>query len=1646
MSDWRGGDDKNDKGRKDNKAKPKALPVIVPKYPSPSNETTSGTSDWRGKRRGKDSVRTESERTWTGVGKQAASSTSGLKKAVVVGTLGATIISLFALYVVYIFWRYPALPIVISISDSYSSNDLGENPFGTQTINSLKEPPKHLDLKRASDKVNAQKLYSNPEKIPSGGPDRNVTTHFVSCLIARAGKSTNSQPGEWVLLLKDDDPFSNEPDNQGLPIKEFLQRVASQTAPNCYSWIVFDVKPLTVVTNLGDLEFPYEAFKIAFHSGLEKDLQDRLIISLPCEQNQESWMAPEFSSSVFAHFFWEGVVSGFDSKKGVLTLEQFEVNLRKKVQDCVRLKRVAHQTPPEFLMTEKTKSKKQGIRLFDISTGSSKMQFSPAIKKDINDKFHTLDELWERYGKLKPCVHWEPLRFAKIESQLIQMEGLAEDNSGKTWSDFVASVSSDIVNMELSSAFTRRVSLIESKLHSQVRVSSKIFSKEILADSLSLLAPWIERPPFWVTDANSKQKELESENPNLHRDSKCLQVWTVLELVANKDDVELWTNSFNSNGLNSCLKYCDELLGQNQNEWLEMQVLHILWDAVKSEPNSPTISKAIARAIRTFSDLNAMAFDSNRELTRWTESQLLQLDEQFLRAFDLLVANSFDKCISEFDKMQSGVDKLKTEFSVMKNAMAVRDDVLWQTPHILAALMRDFRYSTTEASKLEILEKSRQLRKTLNEALVLRDFFAGDPKTKKLQLNSDATKKGLDELVEYMNKKYSSVSMKALSDSGTIPKTRIALRWPTLKLNLRKEFHTALAESYSKNGDSKEELTDASKITDSSSNEVAKEFCTDLDEFGKALYQNIALDDPRYLGMATISRDAPRAQVDDSNKIATFVYNTSYKTRIIANSFGQRATASRAREDEWPWDAPTQFDKINSAYYNLFQAERLCLARWGDGNLNAPKNGKFYYQRLENEFDSADSLLKNLAQSNSLAEELDKRRAEFSTIAAQELKQVDVKVSPVVAEGDAFVPLSLEANKWKAMATLFVQSRESGGRKKVLASKINRSMPISFDEKGTRSEMKMDKSDIGEPLRISVRGHFRDQLIRPADTRSTEVVEFKRPPLNPPTVRVTALDSDPITLWVLLDCSMSMDVNGGGIFKNAQQTAKNLIDKVRDYEESPIQVGFIAFGRLVKPGDTSLELTQCPIGNQIFKSKVKSRSQIDDLIPVIDSLRPSGCTPLYDAIYTACEESKRDDRNWIVVISDGSNQLDLLRAGQKDDGGFYIHRNGDKTVRQLKDKIVDSKSSLFVFQYNNHAYIDKNKKEYGSDWVADIEKANGELQTLLNDVSPKRGSKGTKLFYDDFKKLNEDLVALLPSTNITVMANGIQIGTGRLNQEIPLNLELTAPTKATVSVKSNGPAFDADIWLSGNEQLEMVYSSTLGLSSVSFNENRIKKGISEFLTQMQDMRGGKEQFFANPIPDSQYRLKLQLAMQGTGSKDDKQKNFTRRPKFVVAAMTPSNGGLESASRLISDSFFVPGTHYPILEFPSVPWKGIDDWLSELVDFDVWIANDLPGKALKVPMNNPEQKELFGSQITCSRNGSRLTVLINPNKGERFFVICQSAQKSIRKYEEGQEKEAVFEFAESGDNPVELIVLEESELKADRIVTHYFSKEIRIIKK
>ncbi len=1667
MSDWRGGD-KDDKRRRDNKPKSKPLPVILPKQAAPSSGTRPINKDWRGNTKSSSSVPAEGERTWTGAKREKAASTSGLKKSILVGLLGLAISSLFIAFVLPLFLRNPELPVVISITGTHASDDIGENPFGQQTIKQLQDAkPPSLNIissTEASDQFlrevkaneewaknfNGTTRLASSGKITGAGPGKNVIVYFVSCFVARAD-SNGKQTDEWVLLSRDDDPYWQPSKNSDapLPISQFLERIAKQTSVGSYAWIVLDVKPPTVVTNLGDLEFSVEAFEGPFRS-LDKQLQDRLILSLPCDQSQESWMAPEFSSSVFAHFFWQGIASGFETERGIVTLKDFEPKLIQKVQEWVALNRFARQTPI-FLMSEATEKSKKDIKLLDMAGKPYGMPPSATRKEDVGSKFRELDELWKRFYQLRNCMRWEPMRYAKIESQLIQMEELGECNAQNKWEDFRKRVDSDIKNLERDTKFKRSVSLIESRQHSLVRPG--VFDTDVLEDRKSRATPWIVNP----TDTNSKPKEPDPRSAT-PRDVRCLQVWNFLESEAKSGNAGVWEKTLRKTHLSQCLVYCDLQKEQGRNEWLEIQVLRIVLDAMKSEDDSSKSCEAIARTIGTFSDLSEIAFDPIAELSRWTKNQLIDLDKQFLKAFDLLVANQFDQCIQELKKMQNGITKLKVDFDTWKEAMATRDEVLWITPHFLAALMRDYRYSPKPQ---EILQATRELRTVLNDAVLIRDSLEdADRPVNSLSSRPSITRQELDKLKAKLNQEFVELANQTVGDAETIPRIRMALRWPLLPFELREKFHAQLTKLYFVVRSAGVGVSD---VKFRSPSLVATEFCKGLDDRkGKSFYQSISSNDPRLSSLEMISKDASKELSSEPSKIVPAIYGVSYLTRMISNSFGQRAAASRPRDEDWrwPWNSATQFNQINTAYYNQLQSERLCLARWGDGNLGtAQPLGLLYFERLEKEFELSSQLLRNYDQANPISRKLEMAHAEYKKNSVEEVKQIGVTI-PALEQGiESSVPVSLESKVWEAIATLSVHRDEKMDRLSFSNRTKNRSASVQMDGTDKNVNVIMDSSlfAIGDKLRISVRGNYRESPVVAKDDTNSYSIRFQRPTNKPSTILVKA-KSDPITLWVLLDCSGSMTFNN--IHEKARGAATNLLKHIQELNESgecPINVGLIVFGR--QPDDNvPSELTQCRIGNQIFKSRIKTGSEISDLITLVQNpwVEPSGCTPLYDAIYTACEGVKADGRNWIVVISDGSNDVNLLPAGEKEINKYYITNGGNKNSNQLKKKLIDSRSTLFVGQYDNERFY---KEAVGQDGTllyknaeksTEIAEANKDLRKLMEEIAlQKLGQANSQLFYKDFERLEADLIDKLPYSTVTVESNGQTIE-GRFGKNI--ELQVKEPIDATVKIQSFfGQTASTKISLVGGEGLKFIYSDIAGLDCIKFNDDSKTPGRGTDFSQMQSGMENRLRVFAKCTPhsdSSMYQLALQVAIRGTAAENIEQKLFTRRPEFVLAAIKTAGGGPET-STLISDSGFLPMTHYPILLFPNIPWKQDDKWLSEQIDVDVWMANELPEKAKKISLKSRDQQELFDKIISCKRTGNDVTVKIQSRNADRFFVICNSAKASTRTIVEGKETEAKFELQEGDEKPVELVVIKESDLKQSvqqGNVKHYWFYDMKFLKR
>ena len=454
------------------------------------------------------------------------------------------------------------------------------------------------------------------------------------------------------------------------------------------------------------------------------------------------------------------------------------------------------------------------------------------------------------------------------------------------------------------------------------------------------------------------------------------------------------------------------------------------------------------------------------------------------------------------------------------------------------------------------------------------------------------------------------------------------------------------------------------------------------------------------------------------------------------------------------------------------------------------------------------------------------------------------------------------------------------------------------------------------------------------------------------------------------------------------------------------------------------------------------------MVELVDDpwLRPTGCTPLYAAIATACEKIKDGPRSRIVVVSDGSEDVQYKLPEDKEGSDHYYDFDGPKVFKNdVKRKLLEANTSLYVFQCNNLGFYQEliDARIFERSKLEEIKNSNAELQQLINEVSNNRpGPKSGKLLYQDFASLRESLLESLPYSAVTVIANQKQIGSGRVGHEIQLE-SVSKPTEATVTVQGFGLKAETKVWLVGNEKLELKYSEVSGLTNIPFNVNQGKTEVGEFPFEMQNKGQSKNLVFANPMPDrSLKKLAVRVAISGT-SKDLEQKNFTRRPEFAVAAMTPSDG-LPESSRLISDFYFYQGTHYPILQFPAFTWKRDEVWLSDKVDFDIWIANQMPSAALALKRSpkNGEEGELL-EHVKYSRNENRITVLIGPESSERYYVICDSASKSERQFVDGRETQVVFEIGDTrADQPVDVFVVRENDLKSaveNGVIQHYSRK-------
>ncbi|MEZ6136901.1 MAG: hypothetical protein R3C53_18555 [Pirellulaceae bacterium] len=433
MSNWR---ESNSGGGKKKQPKLKSpKPVQLGNAPRPQP-----AGGWRGKSKGKVAAGTTSNtpaRSWTGAapGTEAMGG-AAIRRWLIIGVLFvlASVLSIYFLREAF-FKPRPLPMFVFSVGDHESSPELLENPFGNsqrEQLQSINRVNLFAQAVTQSDNDNALASLSSPtwiEKFESirskaiqpGGPSKRFACIYVCSYAAF------TDDDQLVIYPQNTSPFGGP---AGVKLEDLLASAASSVPRGTFAWVVLDLQLPPVIANLGDLDPQWESAARKAISQLDEDLQKRLLVTLPCGNGEQNWLAPEYSSSFFG-FFFRQLLEGRSANTNILmpnlTIEKFREYLSDRVANDVSNRRFARQTPV-WLPEENLEQRVSQLQVLTVGRQQDEVLPKPNIEAA---QLAVIDELWRGVsGKYSRAYRWDPLGYAKIESQLLALEEVALNQPG----------------------------------------------------------------------------------------------------------------------------------------------------------------------------------------------------------------------------------------------------------------------------------------------------------------------------------------------------------------------------------------------------------------------------------------------------------------------------------------------------------------------------------------------------------------------------------------------------------------------------------------------------------------------------------------------------------------------------------------------------------------------------------------------------------------------------------------------------------------------------------------------------------------------------------------------------------------------------------------------------------------------------------------------------------------------------------------------------------------------------------------------------------------------------------------------------------------------------------------------------------------
>lgn len=1631
MADWR----ENNQG----KAKP-TRPKAPKKRAQPKPQSGGG---WR-KRPAADTSSSGGAgagRSWTGAAVEAeAMSMPVMRRWLFVGLLLSLALLLTGWFLYYVFLQPPKLPLFVFSVGEYSAPELLENPFGSVQRQRLQDSNTtniqvHLEVDSQQNDLALSALNSdnwlaefdqiNSKVIDGGGPDSKVVAFYVSAF------ANISDRQQLRIYSQGSSPFERaEPPLPGIQLQDLLTNLSKSVNPSAIAWVILDLQLPPVTSNLGDLDAPWRKATERALAEVDERLRKRLLITLPCDDGQQNWLAPEVSSSFFGHHFrqlLEGKFANLGMLRESLTIDQFREELAGRVTTATSNHRYALQTP--VWLPEPTLARVSGIEVVTISDADAIV--APQPTRVDSTQLNQLDEMWAQLttAEYQRGYRWDPLGYARVESQLLALENVALYQPGY----FTKALGDATLAWRAMHRpnVTREVSLIEDRLREEYFHGSKTRRQYDAIDQLAAeLAAALDSsaeavPSFWQTPStpDSPPAGPPPAEEQLSVADRPTLVWQFLLRCAQSSDRKLWERVFRSANLRRALEYAD----QSEPTWLEMSIVNRLASDIDWDVNNRDLVKSCSEAIVLFQRLQAVASRPDPELSWWLRKQLPDIERQFLRGFDWLLAGKTDQAMREFEPVALQLTTLEQEISELALVSGSVQSALHIIPHLLAWLEKEYQFAPDQDLP--------QLKKQLEELGQMVNL------TQEIYRHLKSTHERLDEEMfekrrqldagqatlmaaarAYLDSKTSSkVTGAAAGSPLTFRRERILLNCPTpiLAVAQRRRLHERILAFLGNTLEERRDQSEESRPPQRSAREAADLFLGAI-ETERDQWKALATGDFRNNLESTL-RGSAVPDVSNAPSLRAELLDTEYWQRAYAVVFGSYPSLHKRLSNEdragssWPWSAAWQRWSLSATNHRLLQIERLAEAGWGNGVISdnwIPE--KFFFGQLARRYQDIVTNFSVLEPSGQLARRFEVHMQRAVESKAEKIKSLRAQFGEpnqsITKQGQKRAPVSVAGETWNAVADLYM-----GKQRDPTAWRIQTSWAAPLDQRPSTNltfEAKYWLDSAGPPLgTLSVRGNKRIEPVvwrQVEDKQQWVELSLVRNPAMDATIRVRPpKDLPKLTVLMLVDCSKSTNTSISAITEEGSRSQVKVFDLVKSNalsvlgwledihgKEADIRLGLIPFGLATKDISERLKPFLLMRADDYYRSRNIDRLEGRwplDVEDAIEGLTPSGDTPLYDAIAMACDiATKQNDHQCLIyVFSDGVHYINGNTKAKQE------QRARSKSAADIKRLVgANDKIRLNIFHLDHfETWIQGQDQQ--ERWREVFSKGKLQLEGLKS-IGPQYG------YYrsDEAAKLKAESEKTIPHS--TVRVKSVKQATDRPFHSPPTRLGepiqvpmVHLPAQLQLAIEGPFGAATTELESYGGEDLKLDFDP--GTRPLKF-----EPFISSGKRTADNVVGAKLSSVLHvKMLDERLERHGTLAFELNFLNRDNSR-FTARPRFLVAEISRSDDP-RSGTYVLADSRFQVGSHYPEAHQSPFPWPRN----RPAARIRVWAANVIPKKPyvqmISIEPGQSQKLALDNADISLDHTGDMLIAQVDyqnkaPAADERVAILGPNWDRTTRRFD------------------------------------------------